>query len=428
MRWPLVVLLVAACRPPGVEPCSGSGSTGGGGITSSLERVVLTGQRQTMHFEAFLMGCVQSVDVQVTAKVYDADNVEVASTVDNVVVQSLTAAADVHFTPVAPGNHHLTVRFEPNLGIQQSDLLVAADRRADQGAAVQLPSGVSCDAVTLMPSTAVLCLRAARSELSVYRGGASAQLIPSVSAYAVAGDVVWTGGVTLTRWEDRGAGALAKSGSLAGVPGALLRVLPGGDVLEISPGHVYRSGFDGGALVQPYAAVETSFDGPVALSPGGTRVLGVGVRGACVSTVPGNGAPSFGCEDVQGTPLTAVGSDHGGVWASSFGSAEDLFYFPVTDSLSVDGGAVPPRRLRLPQGWDARAAGADGRVEALVPLLRPVGSAVSPEAASSALPIARGGDLLLEQFAPAGGTASGDDRQVLVTLADGTMRVVPRGP
>jgi len=427
MRWLLVAVFVAGCPSafkPG--PCDGSGgmSTGGSGTGSFQDSAALTGVRQSVHLESPVSGCLASSELSVTAKVYDQDNVEVPATVEHVVLESFIASADVVFTPVNPGNHHLTARFEPNLGIQQADVVVVADRRGDKGTAVQVPSGTTCDAVTLLPSTAVLCLRTSRSLLEVYRAGALVQSITGVSAYATRGDVVWTGGVTLVRWEDRGAGMLARSGAIGGASGAQLKILPGGDVLEITPGHIYRSGFDGGAVVQPFVPVAVNFSGPVALSPGGLRVLGIGARGACVASVPGQGPAESGCSEQTGS---SIGADHGGVWSGNNGSGL-VTYFAALDTLPLDGGQVTSSQLTLPNNWIVQSSTFAPAVETSVPGFGPAGPAGDSMAVGSGLPRASGGTLILEEFAPKAGTARGDDVQVLVTAPDGTMRVVQRGP
>ncbi|MBX7098701.1 MAG: hypothetical protein K1X89_13415 [Myxococcaceae bacterium] len=418
--------MLMACSTPG-EPCSGTGGSSGGGPITGQARLALTGVGQTLSFEVPLSECLAPRDVSATATVFDPDNGEVAVTVDHVGASGLLAGADVHFTPVVPGAHHVLVRFEPNLGIAQGDVEVVADRSSAPGVAVQVPVGTICDAVTLLPSRAVLCLHTALAQLDVFRGGAAVDRISGVSTFVTQGDVVWTDGSALSRWEDRGTGPLVASGSAAAVSGAQLKLLPGGDVLEITSSLITRTGFDGGALWEPFPPVVATLEPPVALSPEGGRVLSVGVKGACVASVPGPARPQFGCDHARGTTVASINSDRGGVWAGSLNLDGILYYYPATDALPLDGGPVPSLRFTLPPRW-TELDGAASFAESTVPTLGPLGTGIDAQVVASALPRPRGSAVVLESFAPTGGSARGDERQVLVTAPDGTMRLVERGP
>ena len=89
-------------------------------------------------------------------------------------------SALVRFTPTKPGWHHVAVRFQPALGLAETDVLVAADRRQDQpvvqvGTATEL---ASCTHVELTEDGQLLCL-APRLAVFAPDGGVVQTLAPS---------------------------------------------------------------------------------------------------------------------------------------------------------------------------------------------------------------------------------------------------------
>ncbi len=93
----------------------------------------------------------------------------------------------VTFTPKEPGDYHLSARFEPSIGTQQVDVVVAKDMTATTTTA--LNTSVPCRALEVMPSGLVLCQTSA--SLRVYRDGALLQSLES-DEFAVSGNVVWS--------------------------------------------------------------------------------------------------------------------------------------------------------------------------------------------------------------------------------------------
>lgn len=416
-------LWLSACRPGSMPAGECAGPK-----RASVRNVfaVLVGSDARLTFSHPLGNCFLPGSVVVRAAVSSPDGEVPASVPRLNVDDDGVATFDVTFSLVHPGVHHLSLQFEPDLGVQEHEVIGVLDRRQSSGTAVELPTSASCMDVITLPSNAVLCATA--GDVRVYRAGALVQTILRVSAYAVQDSVVWmeiwwSDGHALRRFEDRGSGPLTLTVDAPRVTGAALKMLPGGDVLEVSSTTATRWSFDAGALVEPFPSVTGRFDGPVALFPSGARLLAVSDAGVCVFTVPGAGPREARCNALgfEGRPLSA---DHGGVWLSSF-LPHRLHYVRAADDSAVDGGHASSLWLELPFGTGANPGPTTGRAQATVPFLE--GNPGTPsgvdEAGAPLLPRAVGSSILLESY----GSACGDDQRVLVGGST-RPRIVPRSP
>lgn len=228
-------------------------------------------------------GCVSRQPDRVLATVYGPQNQTLPSAV------SLGAGGAVlGFDAGGPGWHHLSVTFEPNLGIGQGDLLAASDRRTNF---VEIPE--DCSAVWPLSSGAALC------DDAIYRGVApyATQL---AQVRLVEGRAVWevtTDGI-LQRREDTGSGDMV----MTAVP---LRVGPP----------------DGGTAAGWSAAAATE-DELFALAPGGIVQYGLvsdagtqEIRQMARASLPDGGG---------GTPRSLLAyAPVGSVWVASSSFSPD---------------------------------------------------------------------------------------------------------
>lgn len=221
VRWIVLALLPSACAPPASE-CEA--------VTSGLTPPPLA-----------IEGGELELDVRHPAPCYAGAVTAEAAALDPlgrsvpVEVRVTTrrsggqVAARLAFTPLVPGLHHLSVRFQPNLGLEQLDVPVARDRR-QAPAAYELEAGAwaGCRHVDVLPSGAPICL-------------------PPPDARA--GSVLWrTDGGELSRWVERDGGLVREPDAAVAHRSVLL--LPGADDVVAFAGDLseVRVRVDGGQL------------------------------------------------------------------------------------------------------------------------------------------------------------------------------------
>lgn len=142
--------------------------------------------------------CGTRVATSAQASVLDPEGMSAATTVgEPSSVAGEGFVVGVTFTPFLPGPYHVVARFEPNFGLGQLDVIVAAERR-DAGS-VTLP--LRCARGDFTPGGLALCTTDAGVE--VFSGTTGLRTLPGMVARA--GGTVWVSdGGRVQRWSEDG--------------------------------------------------------------------------------------------------------------------------------------------------------------------------------------------------------------------------------
>ena len=221
MRLPLLSLVAAAaCTAPVTE--QGECRRTGAFFTQPWNGFGIVGERKSVvvAHDAF---CKPEVALTATVSVLGPDQQPVAVEAEHPPVTRGTEYAELtlSFVPQAPGGHHVTVRFEPNLGTAQLDVDVGVDRRSEQPR-FSLPAlGLqNCEHVDVSPGGRLLCL-APRVAAFPADAGSSHELSAQGIA-ARSGPVLWVADRqgALTRWVEGATGFTQEPAAALATPDA----------------------------------------------------------------------------------------------------------------------------------------------------------------------------------------------------------------
>jgi len=297
-------------------------------------------------------------------------------------------ATEVVTRPMQPGSYHFVVRFEPNFGTAQADVLVAENRKAAapdvvvENADAEL---LGCQQLDVSDGGQVLCLSPLGQMFA--RSGSVLGTLPGQAVRD--GPVFWAyDSVGVSRWVEREDGGFLETGSRNLFGGsALLAPMQGGVLVATANGTLTRFFATDAGLDQETLSFG-SLQSPEALWASGDDYIVWSPDRSCRRS----GTREATCEPqlslLPGAEEIAVGNEPEGLWFS----IED-FLRPGSKSLVRIGRDGAPLRLDLPTGWptNARLSGA------------PWGSSptfVSPDAGLFICG-ARGDELVLQKFADA---------------------------
>ncbi len=143
---------------------------------------------------ALPLECEAAELITVDVTVLDPNNLAIPSRA--VVRRRTPLGVAVTFTPAMPGMHHVTARFQPNLGMAQDDVLAAVDRGTALDAGRSLPAELaSCSHLEITPGGLTLCFG---TTVTVYDGPRPVQELSLNLPAVTAGGVIWSAGIE--RW------------------------------------------------------------------------------------------------------------------------------------------------------------------------------------------------------------------------------------
>ncbi len=224
----------------------------------------------------------------------------------------------VSFTPTMPGLHHVSARFEPQIGVEQVEVMVAIDKTASASTTFDIDS--RCYSLEVMPSGLVLCDEG--QQLTAYRGGVALQSLP-FDLYAVAGPVLWLTHGSLVERIVEAQGLLPfAAGATLNVLGPLDMVLPAVDeAMAVGEFAATKVAFDAGNLTETArrtdalksAGLHFVSNGFAALVSVTTSAVGDQLTRRCVRALTDAG--NIDCTEL-GNWQNAVlaGADGNGVW------------------------------------------------------------------------------------------------------------------
>jgi hypothetical protein len=370
MKLRVVVLavgaVIAACSPPPMmQKCRGAGGFGGGpgGIDNGF---FVAGDELSITLLLPIF-CESTVDVKATVSVVDPSNDALPLSFGEAERQVPEGDRDpnvgmktvVKVLSTTAGSYHFVARFEPNLGLFQTDVLVAENHtNATPDFAVSGSGGLTgCDHIDVSPLGRPLCL-SDRQVRSYELDGGPLQTLTLAGQGARFGSVVWTleGGNRVQRWEETDAGFVwAVDGGLAVPPQSSLLAPAVDDLILVGITEIQRVVWDGGSL--SYERLNDYFqNNSFAAWRDGPRYMTYDQMGQQCSAAIGDGGrcltPFFSSTGF-GFP-GALGNEPGaGIWIPS----DNFSVFPATRNLSLlrfSGGATD---LSLPPSWDVADAG-----------------------------------------------------------------------
>ena len=240
----------------------------------------------------------------------------------------------VTFTPTQPGAHHLAVRFEPNFGVAQLDVLVAAEMRDAGSVTVDQP----CARGDFSPGGLALCTN--DSTVAVLQNGAQVQTLTG-SITARYGGTLWVSdGTRVQRWvEDAGAFELTGTATAS----RHRSIIPSTDDALLLPasGTSLQRWADGG--IAPVAGPAPPSNDAMWRRGADVALIRNDTRGWCVAQVPGYDG---GQRCTVQTSRTVVGLEPEGIWVQNETAAGPEAM--VFDHLSQSGFTLPP-------GWSVVA-------------------------------------------------------------------------
>jgi hypothetical protein len=374
--------LLAGCGAPVPTPCGGGGSFGaapappiggvGGGPGTNHEPPGLSGRTLTMAFSLpGSFGCDGLTPSEgVNAEVLDPRNLKIESTATLPTTSTFDYRTTVSFEAARAGWYHFNVAFEPNLGMVQKDLLVAADRTGLASTELPTPVSLNCELLRRTQVGTVLCRSSSRWK--ALRSGGLEDISPKSpltegNEAAVVGNRVWFAqGSQLSVQEDDGStfGTPLATTTLDARTQYPLALLPLGDEVTVVGNTGYSRYRLAGGLLTRVAGGNRDFDLDVLalLTSGGELLITSSEMNPdtaqtstrlCTVTLPSppvdEPAPTQ-CAVVAGT---AVGMTHDGLW--TFGSPETndwtlRLYRPGPAPLA------PFAALNLHLAFDARVA------------------------------------------------------------------------
>lgn len=212
----LLVLLPPACGPGSTAPAK---CTPGAPIMSTGAAVIDEGEPATLPLVA-PWSCAGVEGLSVEVAVLDGLNDPVPAQ-GSLAMGTSQLTANVSFTPTRPGSHHITARFQPNLGTVTADAFVVSPPRRDAGAELLLAVALEpCANIHLTPGGLAVCL--ADTTTTVYVDQTRVQSLALGSSPVMAGGVIWT--LNGNRWVEgtqadggRGFRREPDAGPLAGI-------------------------------------------------------------------------------------------------------------------------------------------------------------------------------------------------------------------
>jgi hypothetical protein len=264
--------------------------------------------------------CDDSVAMTVKVTVADPNNlpVDVGDAMRTVMPNQEGVRTNVQFTPTVAGPYHLVGRFEPNLGVAQTDVIVAADRSMDAPAfAVGLSTTLgACTHVDITPASRLLCLEPG---VQLFEADAGAvQTIPSQHAAYVDGSlwIMDTGG-NVSRWVEAGdAGFVLTPDASVPTSDLSVQLLPTAEDVVLFDTITFEvkriSATDAGSLLTTGDGILTSFGGQFQLGwHGGNDVVGLSTNNVCTFSFAADaGTPN--CTFLNNVSMAGV--DKAGVW------------------------------------------------------------------------------------------------------------------
>jgi hypothetical protein len=338
------VLALAGCPPP--PPPMGACGPPGNFTPADL---VFGRVGQPLSVDLVVdQSCDDTVMMTVKVTVVDPNNlpVDVGEATRSVMPNSSGVRTTVQFTPTVAGPYHFVGKFEPNLGVAQTDVLVAADRSMEAPAFAVATSTTlgACTHLDVTPASRLLCLEPA---VQLFEPDAGlVQTLPSQLAGYIDGTLwVLDPGGEVSRWvEDGGAGFVRTPDTsvLLNNPTGH-RLLPTvDDVVLFDTGtfEVTRISASDAGLATTGDGVIASFGGQLNLAwHGGNDVVGLGTSNVCTfSFVADAGMPS--CTFRNNVKMAGV--DHQGVWDfdTTFGNVLTGFTSTRTSALDAPLGAT----------------------------------------------------------------------------------------
>jgi hypothetical protein len=298
---------------------------------------------------ALAQNCDVGITMSAEVSVLDPSNhsVMVDSPTRSIQPDTTGVRTTVSFTPQLAGPYHVVVRFQPNLGIQQADVLVAANRTAEAPLYTLATMLSGCQHVELTPGQLLLCTTP-HTDVYASDGGQLQTLEAMASAWSV--DALWVlnGQGDLSRWTE---GALADGGpGLVRSPdvavpttrtGSTSWLLPtSDDVVVLSSFVLTRFGVVDAGLSVTGEGMLIGGENWTAAWRGGDQLLAAVTAQLCTfSFDAGTGT----CPPVAQT-VTQVGMDRSGLWQlvmvfDGVGNPTSLNVVNATASASL---ALPP--------------------------------------------------------------------------------------
>jgi hypothetical protein len=417
-------LLMCACSSTPTPTCStGVRGAGGGGASGPDTPLAQTGKPFTLpvHLPLTVVSCGgDPVSTRADVAVLDPRNQNVAASATNPTVQDSVVSTTVTFTPLTPGPYHVSVRFEPSLGIAQADLIAVLDKTGEAPVVMGMPPGVTCAQIDVEGDT-LLCLDVAHSpsQLNSIHGATVVQNV-SASAFAYSQGSVWTLSET-DNWVHlfglNPDGTLTEKSSLSMTIQGQVRFMPHGDRVLIA---------DAASLTEVLYAADAGF-AVTSLTTisnlGGMQWLpevgAVAIESdAVVCGVPLDaGEAAAGC----GTSgVSVLGFDDDGVWWA------DPSITPLGSVISVTGwhDGLAPSTASISQLPFVTTGSFGQWTPQASPLLRPA-SASGAASSEVFLPHLVAGAVVMEQYPPLDDVVHADSKRLWVEGTD-TLTWYPR--
>lgn len=417
--------MALGCGPRSPEECRPAlGPAGVSGVVLDDGQLALSGRPVTVRAQLRVAACARAEQLQVRAEVHDSANVLVASEVVEAPVSDGLVRPVVRFTPSHGGNHHLKVFVEPNVGLAQGTKVVAEDRLAREGRALEVPSSPRCTRVQAHAEGVVSCITADAGSW-LFRDGGTLGVVAPDETFVVTPQGVWAPQGTQLAFR-----AFVDDGVLATVP-ASARPWPG--FTAWPDGTARLLALDGGAVVVVSGELLRRFEvvsgqprelGPP--SPGfpqahvvelaGGRLFGLDERRLCVRELPPSDAGACVARVSFGVGVTSEG-----IFTQRSGQ---LSFLTAPQGLTVDAG-LTTTVVPVPATWTVVPPGAFGPpgVPKLLAKLEP--SARTAEVAL--VPRATLGEVVLEAYAqPEGSSLGADQARVYRIDRDGGLWVFER--
>lgn len=318
----VTLLAICACSSSSPTCSAGRGGTGGGFGTTPTQ-VGLAGKPMNVEVEFFptVNSCSPGPSAsRADAAVASPDNESVTAVATAPMSANGGIRSTVTFTPVTAGPYHLSVRFEPDLGTVQKDVVVAVDKTDEAPVVVAFPTSPTptCQQLEIDGDT-LLCLDVSSgARLKTIR---AAQVVSSVDALAF-GSVpgrAWvetTARDALDLYDVNADGSLSRRASLSLGPVGNLPPLPrqilasGNRALVVDDEKFFEvTALEDGGI---------SSSSEVPLSPGtwahwepDAGVLTLAVDQVCHFVPVPSGFANAGC---VGGSYTVAGYDDDGIW------------------------------------------------------------------------------------------------------------------
>lgn len=252
----------------------------------------------------------------------------------------------------SPGNYRLAARFEPNIGLVQTDVLVAEDHRGDAPAfSIDTDGGglARCRHVDVSPHGWLLCLERANAGVFDSSGARVQELSRSAGPVARAGPVLWTTSPT-RRWVETDAGFTASPDGGVEQPFARAIVPAENDLLVVdSYATIHQAFVDGGGLSTARDVLDFPGLAPTAAWRSGPEVIVIVGDRLCAGVV----ADAGGCLAPRAPTIGAAGVDpSGGVWVAT----QVIGTHPRSAALGLLPGTAG---VTIPSSWDVVADGGE---------------------------------------------------------------------